>query len=32
VKLTMPLGAALIVLQGVSKLIKDILLVMRREA
>ena len=32
VKLTMPIGAALIVLQGVSKLIKDILLVTRREA
>jgi len=32
VKLTMPIGAALIVLQGVSKLIKDILLVMRKEA
>jgi TRAP-type mannitol/chloroaromatic compound transport system permease small subunit len=31
VKLTMPVGAALIVLQGVSKLIKDILLVMRKE-
>jgi TRAP-type mannitol/chloroaromatic compound transport system permease small subunit len=27
VKLTMPIGAALIVLQGVSKLIKDIMLV-----
>ena len=31
VKLTMPIGAALIILQGVSKLVKDILLVMRRE-
>jgi TRAP-type mannitol/chloroaromatic compound transport system permease small subunit len=29
VKLTMPIGAALIVLQGVSKLIKDIMLVRR---
>ncbi len=32
VKLTIPVGAALIVLQGVSKLIKDILFVMRKEA
>lgn len=32
VKLAMPLGAALIVLQGLSKLIKDILIVTRREA
>jgi TRAP-type mannitol/chloroaromatic compound transport system permease small subunit len=32
VKLTMPIGAALIVLQGVSKLIKDVILVMRKEA
>jgi TRAP-type mannitol/chloroaromatic compound transport system permease small subunit len=32
VKLTIPIGAALIVLQGVSKLIKDILFVMRKEA
>jgi len=32
VKLTMPIGAALIVLQGISKLIKDIMFVMRREA
>jgi len=30
VKLTMPIGAALIVLQGVSKLIKDILFVARK--
>lgn len=32
VKLAMPLGAALIVLQGLSKLIKDILIVTRRGA
>jgi TRAP-type mannitol/chloroaromatic compound transport system permease small subunit len=32
VKLTIPLGAALIVLQGVSKLIKDILIVTRKAA
>jgi|SRR5882672_3045896 len=32
IKLTMPIGAALIVLQGVSKLVKDILFVMRKEA
>jgi TRAP-type mannitol/chloroaromatic compound transport system permease small subunit len=32
VKLTIPIGAALIVLQGMSKLIKDILFVMRKEA
>lgn len=32
VKLAIPIGAALIVLQGVSKLLKDITLVMRREA
>jgi len=32
VKLTMPLGAALIILQGVSKLIKDILILTRKEA
>ncbi|MFN2644530.1 MAG: TRAP transporter small permease subunit [Burkholderiales bacterium] len=32
VKLAIPIGAALIVLQGVSKLIKDITLIARREA
>jgi TRAP-type mannitol/chloroaromatic compound transport system permease small subunit len=32
VKLTIPLGAALIALQGVSKLVKDILLVSRKAA
>jgi TRAP-type mannitol/chloroaromatic compound transport system permease small subunit len=32
VKLTIPIGAALIILQGVSKLVKDILFVMRKEA
>ena len=32
VKLAIPVGAALIVLQGISKLIKDITLVRRREA
>jgi len=32
VKLTIPIGAALIVLQGISKLIKDVLFVMRKEA
>ena len=32
VKLTMPIGAALIILQGVSKLIKDILILTRKEA
>jgi len=32
VKLMMPLGAALIVLQGLAKFIKDILIVTRREA
>jgi TRAP-type mannitol/chloroaromatic compound transport system permease small subunit len=32
VKLAIPVGAALIVLQGLSKLIKDILIVTRREA
>ena len=32
VKLTMPIGAALIMLQGVSKLIKDILILTRKEA
>ncbi len=32
VKLAIPVGAALIILQGVSKLIKDILLVARKEA
>jgi TRAP-type mannitol/chloroaromatic compound transport system permease small subunit len=32
VKLTIPIGAALIVLQGISKLIKDIMLVRGRGA
>ena len=32
VKLTMPIGAALMVLQGVSKLIKDIMIVTRKAA
>ena len=32
IKLTLPIGAALLLLQGMSKLIKDILLVMRRGA
>ena len=32
VKLTLPIGAALIILQGVSKLIKDILILTRKEA
>ena len=32
VKLTMPIGAALIVLQGLSKLIKDIMIVSRKVA
>ena len=32
VKLTIPIGAALIILQGVSKLIKDILIVTRKAA
>ena len=32
VKLAIPIGAALMVLQGISKLIKDIMLVTRREA
>ena len=32
VKLTMPVGAALMVLQGISKLIKDIMIVTRKEA
>jgi TRAP-type mannitol/chloroaromatic compound transport system permease small subunit len=32
VKLTIPLGAALIALQGVSKLVKDFLLVSRKAA
>ena len=32
VKLAIPVGAALIVLQGVSKLLKDIMLVARRGA
>jgi len=32
VKLTMPIGAALIILQGVSKLIKDILILTRAKA
>ena len=32
VKLALPIGAALIILQGVSKLIKDILILTRKEA
>jgi TRAP-type mannitol/chloroaromatic compound transport system permease small subunit len=32
VKLTMPIGAALIVLQGISKLIKDVMIVTRKGA
>src|SRR5947207_12110631 len=32
VKLTLPIGAALIILQGVSKLVKDILILTRKEA
>lgn len=32
IKLTIPIGAALLLLQGISKLIKDILFVTRREA
>ena len=32
VKLTMPIGAGLLLLQGIAKLIKDVMLVMRREA
>ena len=32
VKLCIPIGAALIVLQGVSKLVKDIMLIRRRGA
>jgi TRAP-type mannitol/chloroaromatic compound transport system permease small subunit len=32
VKLAIPIGAALLLLQGLSKLIKDVLLVMRRGA
>jgi TRAP-type mannitol/chloroaromatic compound transport system permease small subunit len=32
VKLTMPIGAGLLLLQGVAKLIKDVLLVMRKGA
>jgi TRAP-type mannitol/chloroaromatic compound transport system permease small subunit len=32
VKLMMPIGAALLLLQGFSKLVKDIVLVTRREA
>jgi TRAP-type mannitol/chloroaromatic compound transport system permease small subunit len=32
IKLTMPIGAALLLLQGISKLLKDILFVMRRGA
>ena len=32
VKIAIPLGAALIALQGVSKLMKDIMLVMKRGA
>ena len=32
VKLTMPIGAALIILQGISKLIKDVLILTRKEA
>ena len=31
-KLTMPIGAALLLLQGIAKLIKDVLLVMRKGA
>jgi TRAP-type mannitol/chloroaromatic compound transport system permease small subunit len=32
IKLTMPVGAALMVLQGVAKLLKDIMLVTRKAA
>ena len=32
VKLTMPVGAALLVLQGISKLVKDIMIVTRKAA
>jgi TRAP-type mannitol/chloroaromatic compound transport system permease small subunit/heme exporter protein D len=32
VKLTMPIGAALLLLQGIAKLVKDVLLVMRKGA
>lgn len=32
VKLTMPIGAALMVLEGISKLIKDIMIVTRKVA
>ena len=32
VKLTMPIGAAMLLLQGVSRLIKDVLIVTKREA
>ena len=32
VKLTMPIGAALLLLQGLSKLIKDIMIVTKRAA
>jgi TRAP-type mannitol/chloroaromatic compound transport system permease small subunit len=32
VKLTMPIGAALLLLQGVSKLVKDVVIVMGRDA
>jgi TRAP-type mannitol/chloroaromatic compound transport system permease small subunit len=32
VKLTMPIGAALLVLQGISKLIKDVIIVTRKAA
>ena len=32
IKLTLPIGAALLLLQGISKLIKDILFITRRGA
>ena len=32
VKLTMPIGAALLVLQGISKVIKDVMIVTRKAA
>ena len=32
VKLTMPIGATLLVLQGISKLIKDIMIITRKGA
>ena len=32
VKLAIPIGAALLLLQGIAKLVKDILLVTRKEA